>query len=45
MNTYGDESRDFLSVLDELYTHALANGGVGLLSLDTDLLKNDTLCV
>lgn len=45
MNTYGDESRDFLSVLDELYTHTLANGGVGLLSLDTDLLKNDTLCV
>lgn len=31
--------------LDELDTDTLANGGVGLLGLDSDLLKDDTLGV
>ena len=39
------ESGDLLAVLDELHTHTLANGRVGLLGLNTDLLKDDTLGV
>jgi hypothetical protein len=39
------ESSDLLSVLDQLDPDALPNSGVGLLGLDTDLLKNDALGV
>lgn len=39
------ESGDLLSVLDELDTDTLANGGVRLLGLNSDLLKNDALGV
>ena len=41
----GDEGGDLLSVLDELDSDALSDGGVGLLSLDSDLLEHDTLGV
>lgn len=33
----GNEGSDLLAVLDELDTNALANSGVGLLGLNTDL--------
>lgn len=39
------ESSDLLSVLDQLDTDALANGGVRLFGLDTDLFQDDSLCV
>jgi hypothetical protein len=39
------ESSDLLSVLDQLDSDALSNGGVGLLGLDTDLLEHDSLGV
>lgn len=39
------ESGNLLAVLDELDLDTLANSGVGLLGLNTDLLKNDTLGV
>ena len=41
----GHEGSDLLTVLDKLHTHALTHSGVGLLRLDTDLLKNDPLGV
>merc|ERR1711926_11532 len=41
----GHEGRDLLSVLDQLDTDALADGRVRLLSLDTDLLEDDSLGV
>ena len=43
--THGHESGDLLPVLDELDAHALADGGIGLLRLDADLLEDDALCV
>lgn len=39
------ESSDLLSVLDQLDLDTLANSGVGLLSLNTDLFEDDTLGV
>ena len=43
--TYGHEGGDLLAVLDELHTDALADGGVGLLGLDADLLEYNALSV
>eukprot|EP00091_Calanus_sinicus_P018449 TRINITY_DN4217_c0_g1_i4.p2 TRINITY_DN4217_c0_g1~~TRINITY_DN4217_c0_g1_i4.p2 ORF type:complete len:106 (+),score=2.62 TRINITY_DN4217_c0_g1_i4:194-511(+) len=39
----GDESCDLLSVLDQLDSHALSDSRVRLLSLDSNLLKNNSL--
>ena len=39
----GDESGDLLAVLDELNSHALTDGRVGLLSLNTNLLQDNSL--
>lgn len=39
------ESSDLLAVLDELDLDTLADSGVGLLGLNTDLLQDDTLGV
>ena len=43
--THGDEGGDLLSVLDKLHTDALADGRVGLLGLDADLLEHNALSV
>jgi len=39
------ESSNLLSVLDELNSHTLSDGGIRLLGLDTDFLENDSLGV
>ena len=41
----GDEGDDLLTVLDELDTDALTDGGVRLLSFNTELFEDDTLGV
>ena len=39
----GDEGGDLLAVLDELHSDALTDGRVGLLSLNTNLLEDNSL--
>ena len=39
------ESGDLLSVLNELHTNTFSDSRVGLLSLNTDFLKDNTLGV
>ena len=41
MKTYGYEGGDLLSILDQLNTHTLADGGIWLLGLNTDFLKDN----
>eukprot|EP00303_Exanthemachrysis_gayraliae_P004487 CAMPEP_0206004498 /NCGR_PEP_ID=MMETSP1464-20131121/4013_1 /ASSEMBLY_ACC=CAM_ASM_001124 /TAXON_ID=119497 /ORGANISM="Exanthemachrysis gayraliae, Strain RCC1523" /LENGTH=307 /DNA_ID=CAMNT_0053377913 /DNA_START=286 /DNA_END=1207 /DNA_ORIENTATION=+ len=41
----GHEGSNLLAILDELGAHAFADGAVGLLGLDADLLEDDALAV
>ena len=41
----GHEGSDLLAVLDQLHTHALADSGVRLLGLNSELLQHDALGV
>ena len=45
MKTHRHESGDLLSILNELHTNTFSDGRVGLLSLNTDFLKDNTLGV
>jgi hypothetical protein len=43
--THGYESRDLLSVLDELHTDTFPDGRVGLFCLNTDFLEHNSFCM
>lgn len=44
-NTYRHKGGHLLAVFNQLHTHTFANGGVGLLGFDPDLLQHDALCM
>lgn len=39
------ESSNLLSILDQLHSHTLSDGGVGLLSFDADFFEHDAFGV